>query len=130
PWLLSLLPYDVLAIITVVVVYFTMFLVINLTSSKRGIHELIAGTMTVNDLESSYFSSKEEYEEYVKTNPNSLEEPIKEYEEVEPEVEDASSVNKEEEAEIVENPAETSSNVKSNELSEEEEDDFVDKKVE
>ena len=128
PWLLSLLPYDVLAIITVVVVYFTMFLVINLTSSKRGIHELIAGTMTVNDLESSYFSSKEEYEEYVKTNPNSLEEPIKEYEEVEPEVEDASSINKEEEAEIVENSAETSLNVKNNELSEEEEDDFVDKK--
>ena len=128
PWLLSLLPYDVLAIITVVVVYFTMFLVINLTSSKRGIHELIAGTMTVNDLESSYFSSKEEYEEYVKANPSSLEEPIKEYEEVEPKVEDASSINKEEEAEVVENPAETSSNVKNNELSEEEEDDFVDKK--
>ena len=40
------------------------FLLINVIPSKRGLHEILTGTLTVNDAESSYFASKKEYDEY------------------------------------------------------------------
>ena len=74
PWLLALLPFDVLALFTVVILYLGDFLVYNLSKNKRSLHEMIAGTLTVNDVDSSYFSSKKDLEDYLKDHPNAMDE--------------------------------------------------------
>ena len=74
PWLLALLPYDVLALFSVGLLYLGDFLVFNLSFSKRSFHEIAAGTLTVNDVDSSYFASKKDMDDYLHANPDAYEE--------------------------------------------------------
>ncbi len=132
PWLLSILPLDILAVISVALVYTAEFLVSNVSPSKRGVHEMMAGTMTVNDAESSYFSSKEEYESYVKENPESVaeEEKTEPVVEEEPVVLDSKILETEEEQPQKEETSDLKSADEENEMesTDYDEDDFVDKK--
>ncbi|MCR5079468.1 MAG: hypothetical protein K6B65_06115 [Bacilli bacterium] len=132
PWLLSILPYDILAVISVALVYTAEFLVSNVSPSKRGVHEMMAGTMTVNDAESSYFSSKEEYESYVRENPESVaeEEETEPVVEEEPVVLDSKILETEEGQPQKEETSDLKSGNEENEMesTDYDEDDFVDKK--
>ena len=96
PWLLALLPFDVLALFSVVILYLVDFLIYNLSKEKRSVHEMIAGTLTVNDTESSYFASKKDLEEFLHDHPNAMDE------EPEPVV-----ISEEEEAKSTHAPIET-----------------------